>query len=373
MILNKRFIIIYLSFFTMTSNARQMQEKAFFTWKQESSIPDKTGFAGSYAGVSNGALLVAGGANFPDNKRPWTNGIKTWYDKIYILETPGGSWKIAGKLPKPSGYGASLSFRDGVICIGGGDMTTNYADVFMLTYKNGKIETAFLPSLPVPLINASAAMVNNSIFITGGLQTPGGITENGFYSLDLTHFPALTSWNTLSPFPGVSRMLATAGSQDGSFYIFGGIQLVKNDEILERQYLKDCWKFNVKEGWKRLADLPYPLAATPSPAYSADNRRLLLFGGDDGALASKVANLKDAHPGFRNEILGFNTITGGWVEMGKMPTVIKKDAEQNPNGSIYAPVTTSLVIWNRQVIIPGGEVRPAVRTNKVLAGSRLYP
>lgn len=35
-------------------------------WKQLPSIPDEEGFAGMYSGVSNGVLVVAGGANFPD-------------------------------------------------------------------------------------------------------------------------------------------------------------------------------------------------------------------------------------------------------------------------------------------------------------------
>ena len=54
-------------------------------WKQLPPIPDREGFAGSYAGVSGNALLVAGGANFPD-KRPWEGGTKIWYDRVFVLE-----------------------------------------------------------------------------------------------------------------------------------------------------------------------------------------------------------------------------------------------------------------------------------------------
>jgi hypothetical protein len=35
--------------------------------------------------VSNGALIVAGGANFPD-KAVWEGGRKHWYDNIFVLE-----------------------------------------------------------------------------------------------------------------------------------------------------------------------------------------------------------------------------------------------------------------------------------------------
>ena len=40
------------------------------------------------AGVSGGALLVAGGANFPD-KKPWQGGTKVWYDTVFVLDEPG--------------------------------------------------------------------------------------------------------------------------------------------------------------------------------------------------------------------------------------------------------------------------------------------
>src|ERR1019366_969557 len=54
-------------------------------WKLLPSLPDKEGFAGSFAGVSNGAMIVAGGANFPD-KKPWDGGKKLWYDTVFVLE-----------------------------------------------------------------------------------------------------------------------------------------------------------------------------------------------------------------------------------------------------------------------------------------------
>ena len=67
-------------------------------WAKLPAIPDKEGFAGAFAGVSHGSLIVAGGANFPD-KKPWDGGKKIWYDTVFVLERPDGEWKVAGKLP----------------------------------------------------------------------------------------------------------------------------------------------------------------------------------------------------------------------------------------------------------------------------------
>jgi hypothetical protein len=54
---------------------------------------------------------LAGGANFPE-KLPWEGGTKVWHDTVFVLEKPDAAWKVAGKLPRPLGYGASLSTKD---------------------------------------------------------------------------------------------------------------------------------------------------------------------------------------------------------------------------------------------------------------------
>src|SRR5476649_1741872 len=103
-------------------------------WKQLPNIPDNEGFAGAFAGVSHDVLLVAGGANFPD-KKPWEGGTKVWYDTIFALDQPNGKWQVVGKLPRPLGYGISLSHRNHVVCVGGSDVERHYAEVFRLEWK----------------------------------------------------------------------------------------------------------------------------------------------------------------------------------------------------------------------------------------------
>src|SRR3954464_11302215 len=83
-------------------------------WSRLPSIPDREGFAYPFAGVSNGTLVVAGGANFPD-KRPWEGGIKRWYDMVFALNRPGGEWKRVGTLPRPLGYGVSITTENGIL------------------------------------------------------------------------------------------------------------------------------------------------------------------------------------------------------------------------------------------------------------------
>lgn len=316
-------------------------------WGNLPSIPDPIGFAGSFAGVSNGTLLVAGGANFPDGGAPWTGSKKVWHDHIFALEKPDGKWKLAGKLPHSLGYGASITWNDGLIVIGGSSEKGHFADVFMLKYINGKIACSPLPPLPKPIANTSGVLIGDVIYIAGGIESPDAKdAEKNFWALDLA--VQQKAWKMLEAWPGPSRMFAVTAAQKGDFYLFSGGALKEG----QRNYLKDAYRYNPETGWKKLADLPGAVVAAPSPAYDDQQSHLLIFGGDDGTDAANAALLKDKHPGFSRQVLSYNTSKNTWSVTGQLPAA--------------PPVTTTLTLWNGNVIIPGGEVRPAVRTPKVL-------
>lgn len=337
-----------------------------FTWSVFPSIPDPQGFAGSFAGVSDGALIVAGGAQFRNGIRPWNGGVKVWDDRIWVLPEPSGQWAAVGRLPRPLGYGVSLTTDDGLLCIGGSDSVTHHPDVFLLRLSNKQLITTAFPSLPVPLANACGALVGRTVVVAGGIRSPQDTCQSQCWSLNLDDTTA--GWRALPPITGGGRMLSMAGSLDGRFYIFGGVRLIRKDSsaALSRRYLKDAWVLDLAKGWRRLSDLPWPLAAAPTPAFRAGQSHLMLFGGDDGHLADSTPILKDAHPGFRDEILAYASITDRWSVMGRLPVDHRMDASSNPSASTYAPVTTPSVEWNGRLVIPGGEARPAVRTNRVL-------
>jgi len=336
-------------------------------WDQLPAIPDETGFAGSFAGISNGSLLVAGGSNFPGNTRPWSGGIKTWYDKIFVLEDDKANWKEVGKLPRPMGYGVSLSWKDGVLILGGADKDKHYTECYFLRYVNDRIITTSLPPLPTANANASGVIIDDIVYIAGGLESPASTnTLNIFWSLDLSKREAERSWKILDTFPGQSRMLAVAGSLNNEFYLLSGVHLAMNagDSVAHREYLKDAYVYTPSKGWRKIQDLPNSTAAAPGPAYSDQKQGLVVIGGDDGSRADSNTILKDKHPGFRTEVLAYHN--DQWSKLDGVQTEKMPDAENNPNGSTWAPVTTTLVIWNGAIVIPGGEVRPGVRTNRVL-------
>src|SRR5690606_22493000 len=93
-----------------------------------------------------------------------------------------------------------------------------------------------------------------------------------------------------------------------------------------------------------------PVAAAPSPA-PVVNGEILLLPGDDGSLAGfqPVAG----HPGFSRRMLAYDIRRDAWREAGEAP---------------FALVTTSCVAWRGRLVVPGGEVRPGVRSPEVWAG-----
>ena len=340
--------------------------QSFFKWEKLPSIPDSVGFAGSFAGISNGALLVAGGSNFPDGGKPWTGASKVYSDRIFVLDKPDGKWKEAGKLPRPLGYGVSVSWNGNLICLGGSNSQGSYADVFIIKYINGQIQFDKLPPMPGTLVNASGTLIGDIIYIAGGIKGPDSkTTENIFWSFDLSSNPATNKWKTLPAWPGPSRMLSVAGTQEGNFYLFSGVELIDG----KRKYLSDAYCYSAIKGWKKIAPLPEPVAAAPSPATSSGQMHLLVFGGDDGTLAPKMAELKDKHPGFSVKIWDYNVVTDTWSALGKIPSFPKGNGHTN----LWSPVTTTAVAWNGSTVFPGGEVRPAKRTSNVLMVSPAQP
>jgi len=313
-------------------------------WTKLPPLPDQHGFAGAFAGVSRGALIVAGGANFPD-KAVWEGGRKAWYDKIFVLEKPDGEWRSGGALPMPMGYGVSITTDKGLVGIGGADAERHFNEVFLLEWSAGKIKRTVLPALPQACAYASGAQVGKVIYVAGGTATPTATQAlKTFWSLDLSKRDA--RWQEIESWPGSERMLSVAAAQGDAFYLFSGVSLSATpDGSPKRTYLKDAYRYEPNKGWTRLADLPQPVAAAPTPAAAFGKAQILIFGGDDGSKAGFQP--VQAHPGFARRVLAFHTDRNQWSEADE---------------GAAAHVTTTMTAWRGGFVIPSGEVRPSVRS-----------
>jgi N-acetylneuraminate epimerase len=314
-------------------------------WSKLPPVPDQEGFAGSFAGVSGGALIVAGGANMVGDK--WgTNFHKQWYDSVFVLENPQSQWRVIGKLPRPLGYGVSITSDVGLICIGGSDSTKHYADVCQLSWKNGELRVSELPALPKACANFCGAKVGRTIYVAGGLESPNATNAmHTFWALDLSKKDQ--RWKELPTWSGPERMLAVAGGLRDDFFLISGARLkVDASGKTVREYLNDAYTYSREKGWRRIADVPHAVVAAPSPAISAD--RLLIVSGDDG---SKVyLPPSPGHPGFSHDVLAYDGEKNLWSVAGNAP---------------FERATAPVVEWKGRAVVVMGEVRPRERTSEV--------
>lgn len=367
--------IVLLGFAAGGAGAADGPAQSWLRWDTAiAPLPDESGLAGPFVGVSDDALIVAGGANFPETNR-W-QAAKQFHDRIFVLDRADGEWHTAdARLPMPMAYGMSITTPYGLICIGGSDAERCFADVFVLRWDRaaqqvmvgnklvdvGEMEAgaAPLPPLPMPLAFAAGVMVEQSIYVAGGqtaMTGPASGASRGFYRLDLSkrRDAAAFRWESL-PWPDGAepRILPVAAAQsDGQtecFYLFSGRNMQPG--AAPPTLLRDAWRFRPRDGsWRRLADVPSCIMG--GAAVRSGSGHVLALGGDDGEHFGKADILRDDHPGFARGLLyAYHTVTDTWVIIGQLPP--------------WPPVTTAAVWWKGGIVVPTGEIRPRVRSPMV--------
>jgi cyclically-permuted mutarotase family protein len=354
--------------------------KGKWNWSVAAELPlppgreKQPGVAGAFAGVSNDVLLIAGGSNFPD-KKPWQGGHKAYLADIYILQKKSDhtfSWYTSTPfhLPEKLAYGSSVTTANGVVCIGG-ETETGYSNkVFLMQWDHAqqKLMIKDLPSLPVALANACAALIGTTIYVAGGENAQHALKS--CFSMDLTQ-PA--GWNSLPDLP-VAMSHSVAVAQSGCLYVIGGRSKTASG-ISDLHGTVYCYEPDKKK-WQQLNPIPDGHLAAAN-AVPWRKRFILVIAGDNGRLFhrletfnAKIAaeksdsarkllesgklNLIDHHPGFCRDVLQYDTKNDRWTRIGKLPG--------------FGPVTTRAVLWDGDIFIPGGEIKPGTRTRDILMG-----
>lgn len=313
------------------------------TWAPLAPLPDAEGFAGSYAGVHEGALIVAGGANFPE-KPLWEGGPKRWTDRVFLLESPGAAWHECAPLPKPLGYGAAVSLPQGVMLIGGCNAEGAVSDCFLLARAGSGAACSPLAPLPVTLTGHAAVLLGGKVYVLGGSHAPGEQdAQNSLWVYD----PAADAWQAAPSLPGRGRFLHQMAALGDSLYVLGGIGLKPaGDGRQARDMLTEAWRYSAASGWSRLAELPRFCAAAPTPA-PVFGGCIYLLGGDDATITGYTPQ---THPGFHSASLRYSPAADAWAE----------------SGPVAAPrAVLPCAMWGESAIIINGEQRPGKRSNEV--------
>jgi len=250
-------VFIYAIQFEASNVLADGEDATFLEWTAIPALPDKLGVAGPFVGVhlssencDDEVLIVAGGANFPvkESQDLW-EVPKVYHDDAWVLtrekSTDGTNhykWLSGFQIDQPKGYGACVSTKNGVVCIGGVDSKQTYADAFLLSW-NASAKTLMqtqLPSLPEPSNGGAAAIVGETIYLVGGMTGAGLDTASrNFWSLDMSLYGNASKkdvfvWQKVLAWPGSERAMSVVVSQHNGFdqclYVMSGRRGVKPGE-----------------------------------------------------------------------------------------------------------------------------------------------
>lgn len=331
------------------------------------------GLAGAYSGISNGVLIVAGGANFPYDT-PWEGGEKVWWSDIYIgrMHEEGLRWQSeVYTLPVPMAYGVSIPWEEGLLILGGNNREGAVSKVYLLTWDSVKEELNIeeQPSLPSTFEVVNGAECNGILYLHG-------ISNN---ENTLLQRQSNGEWLRLPGCPGLPRSYSVGAGQnngvDQDFYLFGGRSVDENGEIT---ILHDAYQYDTSaDQWLSLGEMRIEgqaLNVMAGSGIATGSSHITILGGDDGIelleraeLEKKIKETKDPieraewsqaltakfinHRGFSNQIWSFHTITQTWTLVERLPTPI--------------PVTTNIFKNGDKIIMTSGEVKPGIRDPKI--------
>ena len=357
-------------------------------WEKIATLPNadgspSLGYAGAINGVHEDALIVAGGANFPE-KMPWEGGKKYYSSDINILQKKDGKYtwnsKVSQKLPEPIAYCGITTTPLGVVYAGGENDKGISDKAYLIQFNPDKDQLKLqpLPDLPVALTNLGLSSIKNVIYAVGGDEEKA--SSSRLFSLDLDS--KQPQWKCLPEMPLAlaNSVVITQNGVDGvNLYVIGG--RAKHPSGISQLH-HTLFIYNPRsQSWKSGASVS---DGTKISNFSAGNgaavsaNLILITGGDNGEVfhqietylsqiaAATTAEKKAAltarknllitnHQGFYRGMLAYNTVTDSWTRIGDLP--------------FPARVTSTATKWGENIILSSGEVNPGVRTPDIMMGT----
>jgi N-acetylneuraminic acid mutarotase len=340
-------------------------------------LPNSIGVAGPFVGVHDGALIVAGGANFP-NKSLIDGGQKVWHDQAYVLLPGNKTWDTKFKLKRPIAYGGSATTKDGVVIVGGSDSERDFSEAWLLQWNEDErgLAQSPLPSLPNATFECRAAAIGDRVYVVTGrsIQHPNHDLKKT-WMLDLSAPAEQRGWKELSAWPGPARANTNLAVQEWNgrecLFLFAGVHVTRSDagEVV-RNFRTDGYRYDpVNDKWTAIASLPVwddprsipdkarfarqPASCTAGAAIGIGNDSIYVFSGTTGRyilLPDGTMRPFADLPLNPRRVLKYDVVNNRWSHIGQMP---------------IGAIVTSAVKWNGQVVIPSGEIKPGIRTPRV--------
>ena len=328
------------------------------------------GVAGPIVGLTNGYLLIGGGANFPDLP-PWEGGVKKIQKEVFVYSRDGEALHLVARdtLAEAVAYGGNLSLPNGLFVIGGEAEEGKTSACRMIQYDSytKKITALRYPDLPFQLSNMGATHIGNKLFVVGG-ECQDGVSDQ-VLQLDLENLAQ--GWIRVGSLPYAVSHLQLLTDKSNNLIAVGGRKA--NKDAVSTLYQEVLKSSDGGRHWEKLTEIPFKAAAAVACILPDDG--LWLLSADRGTTFHRVETLifeaKHAsdrqeakrltqaknqlqrnHPGFGREIWRYDLSYEKWKKTGELPS--------------SAPVTTTAVVWDDMIVLPSGEVKAGVRSPKIL-------
>lgn len=318
-------------------------------WKTGEVAPFKAARAFSGFLPGDGGFVMAGGTDFkeaPDGSK------KKEYGEDIAIRNSDGNWSVVGKIPHRAGEGVSCETPDGIFCAGGFDGEKTLATAFIIK-SDGTCQSA--PDLPAPVTMGAAACDGSTVYVVG---------EKTVYSLS----KGAEKWETAGEIPGPARLQCVAAIQNGDqkekrLVIYGGY------DSKTRQPLHDGYALVLSsKQWIELAKLPDMTTTIGAAFIPTGHQHIILVGGvgEKGWIERAIEGSQETDPvklGWQRKVLAYNCVTDAWCEYGEI-------AEDDvPRCGAAAAVKPGKTPEQYTLLIAGGEMAPALRTDRVSSAS----
>ncbi|MDD6611269.1 MAG: cyclically-permuted mutarotase family protein [Clostridiales bacterium] len=323
------------------------------------------GTAGMLSGVSNGYIVVGGGANFPEDG-PALGGTKKSYPDIYVLKQEDGQLVEVNHttLDHEISYGASITTDDGIYYVGGSTAEGKGNQVLLVKADDaGEITVDTVGELPFTFSDGFAALKNDVLYVGAGKMD--GQATNRVFSLDLN-----TKKSTeLAAMPNeATRTQCVSQLLGDSIYVFSG-----GDQVA----YTDGYRYSIEENeWEQVSDVQIgneKISLLGANSVKLNEHSMLVVGGFnkdvyDNAVA-QMAELKDealnqfklnyfgADPSelqWNRKVLVYDADADTWTSIGEVP--------------FDAPCGEALILDGDRIYSINGEIKPGTRTKHMYSG-----
>ena len=389
-------------------------------WKAGETMPAKV--ARPFSGfLPDGRFVVAGGSYFVVDET--LNRPKKVFAKDVFLRSPDGAWRKAGELPEDVAEGVCCETPTGLFCAGGNAGRPKHKNAYILKGDASRDE---LPDLPEPVSMGAAAADGDMVYVVAAKKvyrlnlSKAHRAEDGGLGAGRP-VRGKDEWQLVAEIPGPARSQHVAAIQNGDqkekmLVVYGGFDAATKQPlhdgfglVLSRIGMTGGTGKTGETGagdgtpgtgetsglWKRLSPLPENTTAIGAAFLPSGHQHILLVGGygengwinkvkaeglldrkikaavgkcefspQDQAFIDEWSQCKDpVKLGWQRKILAYNCVTDAWCEYGEIAPGDK------PRCGAAAAIRPGKTPEQYTILIAGGEIAPATRTDAVSVAS----